>query len=377
MGKIMADKHHYSPKAINKTGATYRVIYGQRGPGKTFSILFQELEHWWKDEKRRPKLGIVRRMDEDFVGANSAKAYYNMLMDDANHENNVDIITKGQYQGVEYYNGRYWLTQPGEDGKMHRTPEVVAYGFSISSAEHYKGTRYNDIDVVLFDEFVATRYYLPDEFVQFQNLLSTIIGNRPGVIIYMLGNTINPFCPYFKEMGLTRVREQKPGTIDVYTYGDSQMTVAVEHTGTVKATENASRYFAFENPKLRMITNVGDWAIDVYPHCPAKYRPMDVVFTFLILFDEKTYQGDVIDTGDLQFLYIHAKTTDIQDPDHDLIYSLERDPRPNWRVNVLKPILPVEKKIAQFFAMNRVYYQDNAIGNAIENYLKQARLITI
>lgn len=370
----MADKKHYQIKNIKKTGATYRVVYGQRGPGKTFAVLYDALQRWVEDGSR---LAIIRRMDEDFVGANSAKCNYDTLIRDANGFNNVEELTDGRFNGVEYFNGRYWLTQQGDDGKNHRTEHYIAYGFSISSAEHYKGTRYNDVSQIMFDEFVATRYYLPDEFVQFQNLLSTIIGSRPGVVIYMLGNTINPFCPYFKEMGLTRIKEQKPGTIDIYTYGDSGLTVAVEHTGAVKATENASKYFAFDNPKLKMITNAGDWAIDVYPHCPMKYRPKDIQFTFFILFDDNTYQCEVINTGKVEFLFIHIKTTELKDPDRELIYSLDRDPRPNWRVNLLKPFYPVEKKIANFFVANRVYYQDNAVGNAIENYLKQARQITI
>ncbi len=370
----MADKKHWNIKPIKKTGATYRVVYGQRGPGKTFGVLYDAFERYLKDGS---KLGIVRRMDEDFIGANSAKAYYDMLIHDANGDNNISDLSDGIYTGVEYYNGRYWLTQPGDDGKNHRTTEYIAYGFSISSAEHYKGTRYNDISQIVFDEFVATKFYLPDEFVQFQNLLSTIIGSRPGIVIYMLGNSINPYCLYWREMGLNRIHDQKPGTIDVYTYGESGLTVAVEQTGTVKATETARMYFAFDNPKLKMITDAGQWAIDVYPHCPVKYRPKDIMFTFFILFDEKTYQCEVINTGKCEFVFIHIKTSDLQDPDNDLIYSLERDPRPNWRVNITKPLYPVEKKIANFFIGNRVYYQDNAVGNAIENYIKQARSITI
>ena len=368
----MADKKHWNIKPIDKTGATYRVVYGQRAPGKTFGVLYKGIENWVKDGT---KLAIIRRMDEDFIGANSAKATYDTLIRDANGFNNIADLTDGIYQGVEYWSGRYWLTQEGDDGKQHRTDEFVAYAFSISSAEHYKGTRYNDISAVMFDEFVATRYYLPDEFVQFQNLLSTIIGNRPGVVIYMLGNSINPYCLYFKEMGLTRVKSQPPGSIDIYTYGDSGMTVAVEHTGAVKATETASRYFAFDNPKLKMITNAGDWAIDLYPHCPVKYRPKDIVFTFFIIFDERTYQCEVISTGREQFLYIHVKTSPLQDTDHDLIYSLDRDPRPNWRVNLLKPVYPMEQKILHFFRANQVYYQDNQVGNSIENFLKQASRI--
>ena len=366
----MADKKHYRIAPIKKTGATYRVIYGHRGPGKTFAVLYDALERYLKDGTR---LGIIRRMDEDFIGAKSAKWYYNTLACDANNFNNIDHLTDGNYTGVEYYDGRYWLTTRGDDGKNHRSSEWIAYGFSISSAEHYKGTRYNDISQIMFDEFVATRFYLRDEFVEFQNLLSTIIGDRPGVVIYMLGNKLDMFCPYIREMGLTRVKEQKPGTIDLYTYSGTDMTVAVEQTDLVEANKHQNHYFAFDNPRLRMITDANAWSINPYPHCPAKYLPKDIMFTFFILFDDVTYQAECVNTGKINFLYIHIKTTPLSNPDHDLIYSMERDPRPNWRVNPARPVYPVEKKIAEYFYSNRVYYQDNTVGNAIENYIRQAK----
>ena len=84
----MADKKHWNIKPINNTGATYRVVYGQRGPGKTFGVLHYALERWMKD---RTKLAIIRRMDEDFTGANSARSNYDMLITDANGDNNIDI----------------------------------------------------------------------------------------------------------------------------------------------------------------------------------------------------------------------------------------------------------------------------------------------
>ena len=37
----------------------------------------------------------------------------------------------------------------------------------------------------------------------FMNVLSTIIRDRENIKIFMLGNTVNKYCPYFDEMGLT------------------------------------------------------------------------------------------------------------------------------------------------------------------------------
>ena len=63
----------------------------------------------------------------------------------------------------------------------------------------------------------------------FANVLSTIIRHRNDVKIFMLANTVNKYCPYFKEMGLKHITEMKQGSIDIYTYGSSDLRVAVEY----------------------------------------------------------------------------------------------------------------------------------------------------
>jgi hypothetical protein len=77
----------------------------------------------------------------------------------------------------------------------------------------------------------------------------------------MLANTVNRYCPYFKEMGLKDVEQMPQGEIYVYTYGNKDLTVAVEYCDPVLATNKvASKFFAFDNPQLEMITT-GAWEL--------------------------------------------------------------------------------------------------------------------
>ena len=94
-----------------------------------------------------------------------------------------------------------------------------AFGFAITSQEHDKSTSYPNVRTILYDEFLTRNAYIPDEFVLFCNVLSTVIRQRDDVKIFMLGNTVNKYCPYFKEMGLNNITKQKQGTIDIYKYG--------------------------------------------------------------------------------------------------------------------------------------------------------------
>ena len=169
-------------------------------------------------------------------------------------------------------------------------------------------------------------------------------------------------------MGLKHVKDMKPGDIDVYRYGQSDLTVAVEYTASNKSGKESDLYFAFDNPKLSMITG-GTWEIAVYPHCPVKYKPNEILFTYFIQFSGDLLQCEVVQHGDLGFTFIHRKTTELQAPDNDLIYSPEFDPRPNWKRKITKPTTPLENRIAEYFRRDKVFYADNEVGEIVRNYL--------
>ena len=72
---------------------------------------------------------------------------------------------------------------------------------------------------------------------------------------------------------------------------------------------------------------------------------------------------------DCCFIYFQRKTTPIKHPDSDLIISEEYDPRPNYVRNLKHSTLEVARKINTFFRDEKVYYQDNDVGEIVRNYL--------
>lgn len=349
----------YSLKNILSKNAQYNVIFGERSNGKTYSVLKYALTRY-ADHKEQ--LAIVRRWQDDYTGKRGATIFDALV---SNGE--VAKITGGEWSGIYYYGSRWFLCRY-EDDKRITSEEPFAYGFSISSMEHDKSTSYPDITTILFDEFLTRTTYLPDEFVLFMNVVSTIVRHRTNVTIFMLGNTVNKYCPYFREMGLTHIKDMKPGDIDIYRYGDSDLTVAVEYTMPNKAGKESDLYFAFDNPKLAMITG-GAWEIDVYPHCPVKYAPCDVLFIYYIEFAGDLLQCEVVQHDDLCFTFIHRKTTEIKDPESAVVYSPDFSPRPNYKRRINKPTNALEKRIAEHYMKDKVFYSDNEVGEIVRNYL--------
>ena len=309
----------YSLSNILTKNADYNIIFGERSNGKTYAALEYGIEQFVASDYQN-QTAIVRRFREDIKGKR-AETLYNAL--EANGR--IAELTNGEYTEVYYFNGRYYLSNFDENLQKH-VPHTkpLAYTFALSEMEHDKSTSYPDITTVIFDEFLTRRYYLPDEFILFMNVLSTIIRQRNNVKIFMLGNTVNKYCPYFTEMGLKHIGQMEQGTIDVYKFGQGQLTIAVEYAATISKNKKSNKYFCFDDSEsVQMIIN-GAWEMAIYPHLSVKYDDKDIMFTYFIEFNGNILQCEIVNKDNEYFTYVHEKTTPIKNPDTDLIIATQR-----------------------------------------------------
>ena len=360
--KSKVDSEYYDVAHIDKLDCHYNVIFGKRSNGKTYSVLKKIIVNY---AKKGEQGAYLRRYREDFKGKRGATMFDSLI---ANGE--ISKATDGKWDTVKFYSDRWYFAKyDEEEDRLVSDSTPFCFGFALAQMEHDKSTSYPLITTVVFDEFISRIGYLPNEFVLFMNVLSTIIRQRNNVRIYMLGNTVNKYCPYFQEMGLKHIEAMEPGKIDVYTYGESQLRVACEYTANHNIEGRKSDvYFAFDNPSLQMITG-GAWELDLYPHLPREYETKDIVFKYFIDFNDNLLQCEVVELHDCTFTYVHRKTTPLKHPDVDVIFSTEYDPRPNHIRNIRKNPSKVCKKIWEFFRDDRMFYQDNDVGEVVRNYL--------
>lgn len=352
---------YYDLGEILGKNADYNLIFGERSNGKTYAALRYGLEQFINKGKQ---MAYIRRWREDLRGKRAESLF-------ANHTSNglISTLTDGKFNEVFYMSNKWFLSYYNEEtGKRTPCDVPFCYGFCLSEQEHEKSSSYPNVTTVVFDEFLTRRYYLPDEFMLFMNLLSTIIRQRDDVKVFMLGNTVNKYCPYFTEMGLKQVPVMEQGTIDIYRFGEQGATVAVEYCSTVVKHKASNKYFCFDNQNLQMITG-GKWELAVYPHLPVKYAPKDVLFVYYIQFNDTMLQGNIIQVGNENFTYIHMKTTPIKDKENSLIYSLEMNGKPNYKRKLISNATYIEQQVARYFATDKVFYQDNEVGEIVRNYL--------
>lgn len=349
---------YYSIKNILAKNADYNIIFGERSNGKTYALLAYALKRFVETGEQT---AYVRRWREDIHAKRAAVLF-------ANHVANgyISELTGGKFDSVTFKTGRYYLTNTSEE-TTQETP--FCFIFCLSDMEHDKSTSYPYVTTIIFDEFLTRRYYLPDEFMLFMNLISTIIRQRDNVKIFMLGNTVNKYCPYFSEMGLRNVATMKQGTIDIYQFGKGGAVVAVEYTAPTAQKKESNKYFCFDNQNLKMITG-GKWELAIYPHLPVKYKPSDVVFMYFIEWQDTILQANIICNGVDNFTYIHPKTTPIHETESTLIYRLEQDGKPNHKRRILSNVTELDRKISQYFVMDKVFYSSNEIGEIVRNYIQ-------
>lgn len=377
MKKLNVEKNdygYYSLSRILQEKAQYNVIFGERSNGKSFSVEELGLDNYIE---KGQQMAIFRRNDVSFEARNSSTTFQHFV----NNKKRGNIIkekTNGQWEDVTWFRGAWYLSKRDDKGKLIRDFNAFCYAFALSTWENYKSTSYPRITTILFDEFLTRGAYLTDEFVLFQNMLSTIIRDRDDVTVFMCGNTVNMFSPYFKEMGLDNIHKMKPGDIQVYKFAtmhkDETLTIAVEFADMPSSEGKASdKYFAFGNPRLKMITT-GMWELAIYPHLPYRYTSDDILDVFFIKWEQYTLQCEIIevDTGNnaIPFIYVHEKTTPMKDEDNDLIFSTSYDPRMNWRRKITAPMDDIGRKIKFFFDHDKVYYQDNTVGEIVRNYIQ-------
>lgn len=362
------ESKYYSLSNILKYECDYNIIFGERSNGKTYALL-EHIVKQFHESGYKAQGAIIRRWKEDIIGKRASTIFSGL-----ESNNRIAEITGGEYNEVWFFSGKYYLSNFDENTQKHVPfPTPMAFTFALSDMEHDKSTSYPNVTTIMFDEFITRRYYLPDEFIIFLNVLSTIIRQRDDVKIFMLGNTVNKFCPYFQELGLKHIDKMKQGTIDVYKFGENnELKIAVEYCNNSNKEKKSNKYFCFDDKNAVQMIIGGAWELDIYPHLSVKYKNSDVVFSYFIEFNDNLLQADIVQTENAYFTYIHEKTTPIKHPDTDLIYSLKHNEGGNYKRRLLSTATPLERKISMFYATEKVFFQNNEVGEVIRNYIMQS-----
>lgn len=351
----------YTPSHIPFTQAKYFVDCSERSIGKTTNWILLGMILY---KMYGISIQYIRQI-LDMIMPRNLKLFRTILQFDY-----VAKITNGRFNNVRYDSREFYFYNT-ETGEKDDKPFMNT--LSIDCNLEYKSS-YNAPtgDMIIFDEFIG-KWCRPNEFVDFEDLVKTIIRERKSPIVVMLANTIDKYHTYFKELEIyddiqtMNIGESRLITTEMGTH------VFVNLIGNVRPTkqkqEHNALFFGFKNQKLNSIRG-GEWATNSYPHIPREEYE-SICKNHYVLFNSKLLRLNLVVNESVGMcVYVHEAT---QTYDDSIIYTT--DFIEDKRYKYIMGFNALDKKIWSFYFENKFYYSDNRIGEMIKSYLKDCKYL--
>lgn len=357
-------KKYWLINNLRATNSQYNIAYGGRSDGKSYAC-----KHHCAEQAVDPmkKFIYLRRWDLE-IKPDAVSDYFKDL--------DVKRIFGSECEGVVKYGNKLYVTAYDETTGRVKRWKHVGYCMSLSAAAHYTGGSYLDVENILYEEFISRDYYLKDETTKLQDFVSTIARDR-DVKVWMVGNALTRFCPYFSDWELTKTNKQKQGEIAIYKIATGRFNednepiyaqVAVEFT---EASGTGSKMFFGQ--KSKMITE-GGWQTDIKPKLERRLETYRTIYTVVIICKKFMFLGRYLYDKESSgcFWYIERKTTEVKPKSR--IISDTFSPDPLHTIGFV-PLSPEEREIFRDIDRRKVVYSDNLTGTEFQQACRELQSV--
>lgn len=346
----MSKQIHYNLDPIDKIGATYNLIYGEKSNGKSWQVKHKKAVLKYLKTKKR--FILLRRWLDD-IKPQWIEKYFS----------DVDItgLTDGKYNFVTCYRKEIFFAYLDDNGKVKRG-DKIGYAMSLSTEQHESGASYLDVEDIIFEEFMERGIYLAHESQKLMALYSTIDRKRGVVRLWLVGNTITRVNPYLRDWDLQKiVRRQKQGDINVIeipTEDGSKVKLAIEYCKS-----SGGRTMTIGSSS-KMIDS-GAWQSFPQPHLPKSKNEYIIKYRFVFQYQDFRFLCELlIDKEDRSNIawFISPKYTDIKP--NTLVISDKISTSPWWQRDIYNLTIRNErlKEILSTFRESNIFYSDDLTG---------------
>lgn len=206
---------YYSAREILGYKALFNLVLSDRGDGKTFNCKVRALEDY---EKYHETTVYVRRYDSEIT-----PKMYNTFF------NEVELVPEyaHYFEKYEFRHSKAGVEIRERDKyKGNEGWEWIVYFIPLSMAGKLKSQLdITNIRTISYDEYIPLDgRYLKDEMILLMELWKSIDRDRDRTQCIILGNKIDPFCPFFDFFGIElniekqRIRTYRDGSVAVQIY---------------------------------------------------------------------------------------------------------------------------------------------------------------
>lgn len=334
--------------------ADYLLVLGERSNGKSYACKNFVVAECIKKGK---EFIYLRRFDVD-IKDSVAVNYFNDFP--------VETLTDGEYNKIDVYRKSIYLANMDDEGHITRGKKI-GYCQALSIAEHYKSLAFPNVEYIIYEELISMNgRYLFNEPDLLQQHVSTIARQRKIKVI-CIGNLLSRICPYYREWGLDRTKDQKIGSCELYEFknenGDNTKIVVYL---TDSLGFNSGMYFGLA---AKNITG-GAYQVNKYPHMTKRKQYYDVIYTFVLEYNEFKFLCELLKdkkSPDEVIWYVQPKTTEIQKDTR--VVSNQFSQSPLYTSSMSQPLNDKERRVFDLFDMGKVVYSDNLTGTEFNNIL--------
>lgn len=318
--------------------ATYLMITGGRGVGKTTGLLGKGVDRW--DKYGEEFVFVKRHKDE------TTKCYG--LFDDICNNVKAKNVAKGT---LEY----------SHNGKR------MGYAVSLSLQQQYKsnGFDFSKVNMMIFDEAMLPKgslsRYLPDEVaIYFLELWSTIFRNRKGYKVFLLGNNADFYNPYYAYFNVP-IFESKFKDINRGLYCENLTNNPVleeeqKATPLAKLTQGTNYYDYNFNNKL----------LGGNSHMVGLKVP-NALMLCRFVYDKFTLN---VYRNTLKDLYVEMKDKPIED---DISFVIRKDGKPNYPIIAMYRKTQLKRFIDVCYYSNHVMFDNERTASLFDSVEQDLR----
>ena len=195
-------KEFYNISKVLSYQFVNNIIVGARGVGKTFSckvwLLKRFINHGEQFIYLRRTLTELEEIDkEKFFSEELLDHVFNFKVENYNIEvKRYETVIKFDVEKKAY-------VMKITSKRVILNGKIVCYMKPLNSGVKVKGSEYEDVYSILFDEFMIDRSqsqainYLPNEINSFLNFYFSVFRLRTGVRTFLLGNATDVNNPYY------------------------------------------------------------------------------------------------------------------------------------------------------------------------------------
>lgn len=344
---------YYNINRILPQKAVFNILLGQRSNGKSYSVKMECVKEAFLG---MGNLIYLRRWDLE-LKQDDIQDYFKDCP--------VADITGGKYNFIEVYRKRIYLAHITEEEAV-RGP-CIGRAASLSSAEHLKSViQRGEYKNIIYEEFCTNSGYIRNEPNALMQFVATCFGAQHTGRVWLIGNTVSRYNPYFYTWQLRNIQKMVPGDLDIYeftTEDGNKIKLAVEFCSTMKM----SNKMYFGDSAAQITTGV--WETESQQGIPEDFGSFKVAYQVFLQQEQFSFLLKVIENKKQERLLLVAPA-DPEDKDKTARKILDKVSGDPMATDRLVPLTAGDNVMILLFKLGKVVFANNLTGSDFKSILK-------